>query len=119
MTSVGVAPTGHDGIFVVTSASVEAYRTKFSPMILRWDRKTNCDGHKAMNFGESKGLSFDRVLIYPNKPIRDFLEKNDTSKIKNARAKLYVGVTRARYSVAFVLDGTCRVPDMTQYASDS
>jgi DNA helicase-2/ATP-dependent DNA helicase PcrA len=119
MTSLGVAQTGHDGIFVVTSASVETYRNKFSPMILRWDRKTNCDGHEAMNFGESKGLSFDRVLIYPNKPIRDFLEKNDTSKIKNARAKLYVGITRARYSVAFVLDGTCRVPDVTRFTSDS
>lgn len=115
MTSIEVPPTGHDGIFLVTRASVGAYRAQFSPMILRWDRKTDCDGYEAMNFGESKGLSFDRVLIYPNKPIRDFLEKNDTRKIKNARAKLYVGVTRARYSVAFVLDGTCRVPDVTQF----
>lgn len=119
MTSVGVAPTDHDGVFAVTRASVGAYRAQFSPMILRWDRTTDCDGYEAMNFGESKGLSFDRVLIYPNRPIRDFLEKNDANKVKNARAKLYVGITRARYSVAFVLDGICRVPGVTQFTSDS
>ena len=115
MTSVGVAPTGHDGIFVINSASAESYYAKFSPVVLRWNRRTNCDGYEAMNFGESKGLGFDRVLIYPNKPIQEFLEKNDRDTIKNAKAKLYVGVTRARYSVAFVLDGKCAVPGVTPF----
>jgi DNA helicase-2/ATP-dependent DNA helicase PcrA len=68
-----------------------------------------------MNFGESKGLGFNRVLIYPNGPIRKFLSQNDRGAISNARAKLYVGVTRARYSVAFVLDGTCTVPGISLY----
>ena len=115
MTSVDVTSTGHDGIFVITRASVESYYARFSPVVLRWDRKTNCDGYEAMNFGESKGLSFDRVLIYPNKPIQEFLKRNDRDTIKKAKAKLYVAVTRARYSVAFVLDGKCAVPDVTSF----
>ena len=115
MTSVGVTATGHDGIFVITNASAKSYYERFSPTVLRWDRKTKCDGYKAMNFGESKGLGFDRVLIYPNGRIREFPEKNDRGTIKNAKAKLYVGVTRARYSVAFVLDGKCTVPGVTPF----
>jgi len=115
MVSVSVGATGHDGVFVINSSAVSAYYATFSPAILRWDKRTECHGYGAMNFGESKGLGFDRVLIYPNGPIRKFLSQNDKGAISNARAKLYVGVTRARYSVAFVLDGTCTVPGIRLY----
>jgi DNA helicase-2/ATP-dependent DNA helicase PcrA len=49
----------------------------------------------------SEGSTYDRVLIFPTKPIREYLEDRDPAKLKRPEA-LYVAVTRARYSVAFV-----------------
>jgi len=57
-----------------------------------------------MNFGESKGLSFDRVLIYPTKDMAEWVKDNNSELKSEARAKLYVGVTRARRSAAIIVD---------------
>ena len=54
-----------------------------------------------MNYGESKGLGFDRVLIYPTQKILDFILKNK-SLDGTSRAKFYVAITRARHSVGIV-----------------
>lgn len=115
MVSNSSTPTDHDGVFAVNSASVVSYCATYSPKVLRWDKSTKCEGHDAMNFGQSKGLGFDRVLIFPNGPIKKFLEKNDVQAIAKAKPKLYVGVTRARHSVAFVCDKECRVPGIKPY----
>lgn len=60
--------------------------------------------YRVMNFGESKGLSFDRVLIYPTKPILKWLVDNHSELAPTSRSKLYVALTRARYSVAIIYD---------------
>jgi DNA helicase II / ATP-dependent DNA helicase PcrA len=57
-----------------------------------------------MNFGESKGLSFDRVLIYPTKPIFYWLNNNNSDLAPTSRSKFYVALTRARFSVGIVYD---------------
>ena len=77
--------------------------------ILRDTVKTNTEGMPALNFGLAKGHNFDRVLIFPNKPIKTYLKSDDPTKLKGiTRAKFYVGLTRARYSVAFFYnDKTC------------
>ena len=104
-TSGNNTTTEHDGIFLVKEKDVPNYLDKYAPMQLRWDTKTKvAEKCPAKNFGESKGLSFDRVLIYPTKPIRTWL-KNRSSKLEpTSRSKLYVAITRARQSVAFVYD---------------
>jgi ATP-dependent DNA helicase UvrD/PcrA len=56
-----------------------------------------------MNIGVSKGSTFDRVLIFPTNPIRQYLITKDHTRLK-ARERLYVAVTRARHSVAFAVD---------------
>lgn len=58
-----------------------------------------------LNFGKSKGLKFDRVLIYANGPVKKFL-KGDYEAVSKPKTKagLYVALTRARFSVAFVTD---------------
>ena len=49
-------------------------------------------------------MTYDRVLIYPTKGILAWvLDKNNEMK-QQTRAKFYVAVTRARYSVAIVVD---------------
>lgn len=109
--------TGHDGVFLVGSKEVEAYRAKFQPQVLRYDRRTKeCDAMNPMNFGESKGLTFDRVLIFTHKAGRDWLSTGDYSKVDKVASKLYVAATRARYSVAFVCDKDSPISGVTRWA---
>jgi superfamily I DNA/RNA helicase len=98
------ARTGHDEVVYLAREDVEPYTEKFQPRVLRWSRTADTQGLPAMNFGMSKGSTFDRVLIFPTKPITEYLITKDVSKLK-ARAHLYVAVTRAKHSVAFVVDG--------------
>ncbi|HBD7440950.1 UvrD-helicase domain-containing protein [Legionella pneumophila] len=94
--------TGHDGIFLVQKSKVEKYLSKYHPVQLRWDTKAKISTcHPVYNFGLSKGLEFNRVLIYPPKPFISWLKKEGELK-PVSKAKLYVAVTRARYSVGIV-----------------
>lgn len=94
--------TGHDGLFWVSDKDVDAYLEAFSPMQLRSDvRKRVNEEYGVLTFGNSKGLGFDRVLIYPTKPMLEWIAGKGTLK-DESRCKAYVAVTRAKYSVAFV-----------------
>ena len=83
---------------------MEGYIKEYNPIILRDTKRTETLGYPAINFGSSKGLTFDRVLIFPNGPIQKFLKDGKEENLAPiTKAKFYVGITRARYSVAFVL----------------
>jgi len=107
--------TGHDGVFIIKISDLKSYIEKYSPVILRDRITTKTAGFLAINFGVSKGQSFDRVLIFPNGPIRDFLKDGDSNKLKpKTKANLYVGITRARYSLTFVYDDSDCIHDAIQ-----
>lgn len=105
--------TDHDGVFLIRAEHVDAYVERFAPQPLRWSAASaKAHGHLSfMNFGEVKGLTRKRVLIVPTDPMKALLQKGAALK-DLAAAKLYVGVTRAEQSVAFVLDkaGDCTHP---------
>ncbi|HEY8587488.1 MAG TPA: UvrD-helicase domain-containing protein [Rhodanobacter sp.] len=102
-TSSGVAVTGHDGIFYVPESRVSEYLGRFKLVtLLRHDKRAKTLGLAAINFGVAKGSTFDRVLIFPTEPMLAYLNDRDPSKLK-APEKFYVAVTRARFSVAFVI----------------
>lgn len=104
-TSASTAISDHTGVITIGRSEVHAYHQEHSPQVLRHSRASNTDGLLAMNFGNSKGSEFDHVLIYPTQPIRQFLQHQDADQLADGtRAKLYVAVTRARHSVAFVVD---------------
>ncbi len=96
------AVTGHDGVFIVSPLDVQEYYEQHRPVVLRDRRTTDTFGLPAMNIGVSKGSTFDRVLIFPTGPMRQYLDDADASKLK-APERLYVAVTRARHSLAFVV----------------
>jgi len=100
------AITGHDGVFILPRNAVDAYVKMYQPQVLRYDRRTQCASldEAARNFGECKGLTFDRVLIFPNGKAKTWLTSGDYSHVQDTAAKMYVAITRARYSVTFVLD---------------
>ncbi len=104
-TSGNNTETEHSGIFFIKKQDIENYLQKFYPMQLRDSRRTNVkENYSVMNFGEAKGLSFDRVLIYPTKPFLDWIKDNTTQLAETSRSKFYVAITRARHSVAIVND---------------
>jgi len=59
---------------------------------------------RALNFGISKGQSFERILIFPNGVIKDFLKTKNHDKLKDkTKALLYVAITRARESLCILV----------------
>lgn len=94
--------TGHDGIFKIKKSDVQEYVEQYAPVVLRWDKRADTCGLDAMNMGTSKGSTFDRVLIFPTKPMISFYQTRDFNQAGD-RAKLYVAVTRAKYSATFVM----------------
>jgi DNA helicase-2/ATP-dependent DNA helicase PcrA len=110
-TSRNFEMTEHDGMFLISAGDVDAYVAQYRPQILRWSSTSKDFGHSARNFGEVKGLSFDRVLISPTVKMTEHLKKG-TALEGDTRSKFYVGITRARQSVAIVLEnsGTSPIP---------
>lgn len=93
--------TEHDGVFLIKNEDVKLYYDYYAPTILKYDRKTATDNYYSYNFGECKGMTFQRVLIYPNGPFLDFLLRR---KKLSSPQKYYVAATRAKYSIAFVVE---------------
>lgn len=96
------------GLFIVRRKDLPRYLETRRPVQLRWSStvKIGSPDLPALTFGRSKGLGFDRVIIYPTREMMEWL-KNAQSKLEaGTRAKLYVGLTRARHAVAVVYDPT-------------
>jgi DNA helicase-2/ATP-dependent DNA helicase PcrA len=97
--------TKHDGVFLVKKQDVKKYLEAYNPAQLRNSIKVEVnENYKAVNFGDSKGLSFDRVLIYPTEPFVNWLINNNSDLKPTSRSRFYVAITRARYSVGIVYD---------------
>ncbi|AYF45216.1 DNA helicase II / ATP-dependent DNA helicase PcrA [Halobacteriovorax sp. BALOs_7] len=97
--------TGHDGVFFVSRKTAASYIERYAPLQLRLNKRTvllSVGEH--MTFGKSKGLETDRVLIYPTKPMLEWIKDNESELADKSRAEFYVAITRARQSVAFVVD---------------
>lgn len=102
----------HNGVFVVKKSDVDYYLAQYQAKVLR--RSIPSSGFikdsriYKLNFGKAKGLGFDRVLILPTVKYVQYLKKNNTvfksDKTEEAKNKRYVAMTRARYSLAFLID---------------
>lgn len=98
-------PTGHDGVFFVSPSDVDAYLSTYQPMQLRDTRRTSVNStYPVINLGESKGLTFQRVLIYPTSKMLDWILDHKKEMKPQSKSKFYVGITRAEHSVAIVFD---------------
>ncbi|WP_079707696.1 UvrD-helicase domain-containing protein [Paraliobacillus ryukyuensis] len=100
--SVKEASLDYMGVYQITKNDIEDYIRTFQPSVLRFDKRTSTHGYTALNFGVSKGMTMDRVVIYPNGPLKNFL-KGISKTLKNPH-KYFVGVTRPQYSLVFVVD---------------
>ena len=101
ITTVMRERTGHDGVFLILHDDVPYYYAVFSPVVMKYDKRTETDCFDSFNFGQCKGVTFERVLIYPNGPLSDYI---NTGKQLKSQQKYYVAVTRPKYSIAIVVD---------------
>jgi DNA helicase-2/ATP-dependent DNA helicase PcrA len=101
--SMNAVPHQHSGVFRITRAEVSAYVARVGPTVLRYDKGSDTEGLSAINFGAAKGQTFDDVLIFPTKKFQGYLKTGDLSAA-GSLAKHYVAITRARFSVAVVVD---------------
>lgn len=108
--------TGHDGIFWINENQIVDYIKSYDPVVLRNSKSTAVPAcaSKINNFGNSKGLTYDRTLIIPTKPILDWFIGKEMKPA--ALAKFYVAVTRARYSVGIVYKGL--LPPSSEFGKD-
>lgn len=102
--SRNVVVTGHDGVFAIEKRHVADYCKKYDPQPLRYSRKYSDIAGSPINFGAAKGMTFDRTLIYPHGPLRKYLGSGKLTDAGKEIPKLYVAVTRARQSTAFVVE---------------
>lgn len=94
----------HQGLWSVRRANVDDYVRCYGPLILTWDRKAGATlAPPSRNLGEVKGITAEHVLILPTAQILKFLTSGKELAGISA-CKLYVGVTRAVYSVGVISD---------------
>lgn len=92
-----------EGVFLVRDVDLISYLERFNPVQLRWNNLQEVNPHyRCLNFGESKGKTFDNVIIYPTENMEKWIYKNTTALPFITRAKFYVALTRAKYSVAII-----------------
>lgn len=111
--AVGDVPhefTHHLGVFIVKQSDVTDYITTYDPIVLRWNMASGTKilpaWARCYNFGGSKGLGFDRVLILPVDSQMHFVMDGATpfpANAEMAQNKMYVAITRARYSLGFIV----------------
>lgn len=94
------------GVFQINSGEVEKFLTENPDFVQLGDRileKKIRVEFPYYNFGKSKGLEFNNVLIFLTGPMIKHLNSNK-DLVESSKADLYVAITRARYSVVLVSD---------------
>lgn len=95
----------HLGIYLIPKSKLENYLEQYSPVQLRLTASTKVNtNYSYMNMGVAKGLTLDRVLLYPTKDMVDWLSNHNHELADSTRAKFYVGLTRPKLSLGVLLD---------------
>lgn len=105
--SIDIPANIEQGIFVVRTKDVEKYLKKFNPVQLRYNIKTRVsEKYKVENYRNSKGATYNRILIYPTDDFKKYLSSNKKISSGITRNSIYVALSRAIDSVAIVYDGS-------------
>lgn len=95
----------HLGFFIVPKSRRAQYLKDYLPTQLRLTVATKVDPNYAcMNMGVAKGLTLNRVLLYPTLDMLKWLIDSNHELANSTRAKFYVGLTRPRLSLGIVVD---------------
>lgn len=95
----------HLGVFIIPESKKENYLKNYSPTQLRLTVATKVNPNfTCMNMGIAKGLTLDRVLLYPTKDMLKWLIDSNHKLADATRAKFYVGLTRPKLSLGIVIE---------------
>lgn len=97
----------NSGVYLVDNRDMEQYCQHYMPTILRYNRKSKINfSHscKVLNYGNSKGATFERVVIVPVGTVLPFIRDNKGITSRQTRSKFYVACTRAKSSIVFAID---------------
>ena len=107
-TSLNESSDEHEGLYIVNSKDFRSYVCQYAPVVLRWSVKSKIPEEipqaDIRNIGISKGSTFDHVLILCTDAFQKFVKDGTLPSSDKSKCELYVAITRARYSVAFVYD---------------
>ena len=95
------------GVYLVDNRDMEQYCQLYSPTILRYDRNSRIGfSHscQVFNYGNSKGATFERVVIVPVGTVLPFIKEQKDITSKQTRSKFFVACTRAKCSIVFAID---------------
>ena len=99
----------HEGLYVVRTENFDEYVRDYNPMVLRWSVSSKIPETtypiEVRNIGLSKGATYDHVIIICTEAFKNFVKYGSIPTSEKTKSELYVAITRARYSVAFVYDG--------------
>ncbi len=104
--SLNTQKSDHDGVFAVRLSHVDGYMKRYKPQTLRLKQTSTVIPGCPINYGAAKGMTFERVLIFPHEKLLDVIRTGNVAKLGKSdetRAKIYVGITRARQSVGIVI----------------
>lgn len=96
----------NSGVYIVAEEYMETYCNYYTPAILRYQKNSsipfphNC---YVTNYGNSKGATYDRVVIIPVGTVVPFITSQTKIVKDQTRSKFYVACTRAKHSIVFVL----------------
>lgn len=79
------------GVYIISINQLDEYIEKFNPMQITYSKSTKFvnDNHPRINMGKSKGLEFDRVIIFPTKKMLSWLLGHNTPLEEKTAALLY------------------------------
>lgn len=92
----------HDGVFLIEKSRVKEYSESYQATALAVQKSQDIDAYESVNFGLSKGMTRDDIVILATGPIEKFLETGTRLPPKSA-CGFYVAITRAKYSVAIAV----------------
>lgn len=94
----------NNGVWAIPESLAQRYCEFLDPVILRRSVATQtANASSICNFGKAKGRTYDHVLIYPVADMASWLQDASTDLKPQTRSKLYVAITRARFSAGFVV----------------
>jgi len=103
----------HCGIFLVRESLAQQYVETVTPLVLRYSIAVSAPkAVEVLTFGDARGLTRDHALIVPTAEMTKWINSAGSLNDRTA-ARLYIGITRAKFSLAFV------VPDSFKLRPDS
>lgn len=102
-----VTVSENQGVYIIENKYLSVYCNWYNPTILTYNKNSQvkfthtCD---VINYGNSKGATFERVVIIPVGTVMPFIENRKIIKSPQTKSKFYVASTRAKHSIVFAMD---------------